>query len=137
MSFYPDDLPDEPHIARAREFLRQKQPSEAVEAIRHRLGFAPGTALDYELLGVALAQAGDNEHAITALEQAEKMNSHEATIPYDLGLVYRRAGRAHDAIAAFQRALALRPDYEGAKRALQATDPKAAMARSSAAAAGP
>src|SRR5689334_22316815 len=112
MSFYPDELPDEPHIARAREFLLQKQPDEAVAAIRHRLNFCPGTAVDYELLGVALAQAGDYEHAMSALEQAEKMNSHEATIPYDLGLVYRRAGLMEAAVAAFQRALAINPNYE-------------------------
>jgi tetratricopeptide (TPR) repeat protein len=134
MSFYADEMPDEPHIARAKECLRQKQPSEAAAAIRHRLNFCPGTALDYELLGVALAQAGDNEHAVAALEQAEKMNSHEATIPYDLGLVYRRAGRTADAVAAFKRALALKPDYEAARRAIQATDPKAGVAR---AASGP
>src|SRR5437016_10744573 len=102
MSFYQDELPEDPHITQARNFLRQKQPSEAAAAIRHHLAYAHGSALDYELLGVALAQAGDNEHAMAALEQAEKMNSHDATIPYDLGLVYRRAGMAEAAVAAFR-----------------------------------
>ena len=137
MSFYQDERPEDPHITQARDFLRQKQPGEAAAAIRHHLAYAHGSSLDYELLGVALAQAGEYEHAMSALEQAEKMNSHEASIPYDLGLVYRKAGMVEAAVEAFQRALALKPDYEAARRALQATDPKAAGARAPAILAGP
>jgi len=120
MSLNPEEPMEEPHVRQARELLQQKQPAEAAVAIRRHLNYAHGTSLDYLLLGVALAQSGDDEHAMAALEQAEKMDTHDATIPYNLGLVYRKEGRSEDAAAAFERALALRPGYDAARRALGA-----------------
>jgi hypothetical protein len=110
---------EEPHIRQARELLQQKRPQEAIQVIRRHLSFAPATSVDYLLLGVALAESGEGLQATGILEQAEQMNPREATIPYKLGLLYRQAGRAQEAVAAFERALAVRPDYEAARQALE------------------
>src|SRR5205807_1292448 len=77
-------------------------------------------AVDYALLGVALAETGDVEHAISALDQAAKMNPSDAAVAYNLGLLYRKAGRDPEAATCLQHALSLRPDYDAARRALEA-----------------
>jgi tetratricopeptide (TPR) repeat protein len=122
MSLYPDEFAapqEEPHIRQARELLEQKQPQEAIQVIRRHLSFAPATSTDYEFLAVALAQSGERQPAIEAMEQASKMDSHDAAIAYNLGLLYRQAGREQDAVTAFERAVGLRPDYAAAREALE------------------
>src|SRR5437763_1916500 len=102
--------PEEHHeeetlVQKARELLAQKRPQEAAEAIQHYLTYAPPAATDYELLGVALAMAGELPKAIASLEQASAMATRNPEITYNLGLVYRKAGRAEDAAVAFGRAV--------------------------------
>src|SRR5438046_1392723 len=115
-----DPSPEDSHIQQARALLRQKQPAEAVAAIRRRLAHAPGTAVEYSLLGVALAELGDVEHALSALNQAAKMNPNDAAIAYNLGLLYRKSGQVAAAATCFEHALSMRPDYDAARRALEA-----------------
>src|SRR5207245_2667371 len=111
MLLNPDDRHEEDTLIRkARELLAQKRPQEAVETIQHHLTYAPPAATDYELLGVALAMAGDLPRATASLEQASSMGAQNPEIAYNLGLVYRKAGRAHEAIGAFERAVSLKPD---------------------------
>ena len=76
----PGTPSDDAHLQQARALLQQKQPAEAVAVIRRHLAYAPGTAVDYALLGVALAEVGDVEHAISALDQAAKMNPGDAAV---------------------------------------------------------
>src|SRR5262245_6537978 len=128
MLLNPHDQPREDVLIRkSRELLAQKRPQEAVEAIQHHLSYAPPAATDYELLGIALAMVGDLAKAVSALEQAAAMASGNPEIAYNLGLVYRKAGRAQEAMGAFGRAVALKPDYEAAKRALDQLQKEAAQ----------
>ena len=115
----PGTPQEDSHIQQARALLRQRQPAEAVAVIRRRLAYAPGTAVEYSILGVALAESGDIEHALSALNQAAKMNPGDAAIAYNLGLLYRKAGQNAEAATCFEHALKLRPDYDAARRALE------------------
>jgi hypothetical protein len=115
-----------PHLTRARELLRAKQPGEAAAVIRRYLASAAGTAADYLFLGIAYAEAGDAWQAIAALEQAAQIDPGDATIAYNLGLLYRKAGRRVDAATCFEQALALRPDYAAARKALEEVRPPGA-----------
>src|SRR5205807_4301708 len=72
------------------------------------------------LLGVALAQAGENAAAIETLERCVALEPGNAAAHFNLGQLYRQAGRRDKALAEFEQALALRPDYPAAARAARA-----------------
>ena len=138
MLLNPETEPEEaPMLLQARELLTQGKAAEAAAAVRHYLYYTPGGAADYELLGVALARAGEVAPAVTALEQAQGLDKNNATVAYNLGHAYRMAGRWPDAIAAYERAVTLRPDYDAAKRALEAARQQAQNAPAPAAHAHP
>src|SRR5262249_36309428 len=52
-------------------------------------------------------------------EQAAQMDPRDPIIAYNLGLLYRQAGRGQEAISALERAVTLRPDYEPARKVLE------------------
>jgi tetratricopeptide (TPR) repeat protein len=129
MLLNPDDEQEEaPLLQQARQLLAERKAAEAAQMMKRYLYYSPGAASDYELLGVSLAMAGDGPPAIAALEQAQGLDRNSPTIAYNLGHVYRQAGRFPEAITAFERAIKLRPDYDAAKRALQATVQQAQQA---------
>src|SRR5262245_29148851 len=101
----------------ARGLLQQDRAAEAARVMRGYLSRHEGTASDLVQLGVALAQWGEGLAAIPPLEQAVAMEPNNAAAHFNLGQVYRQGGRQREALAAFERALQLRPDYPAAARA--------------------
>lgn len=61
--------------------------------------------------GVDLAKSGQYIEAIEALKQAIRLQSNFPSAYYNLGCVYAGLVRSEEAIAAFQQALRLKPDY--------------------------
>ena len=62
--------------------------------------------------------AGDTGLALQYLTMAEKMKPDDPVIQYDFGLAYGTRGLPDEALARFERALALKPDYAEAANAL-------------------
>src|SRR5262245_60278051 len=103
--------------AEARALLGQKRPAEAARLLEQYLTDHEGTAAERMLLGVALAQSGEWLMAVQHLEEAVAMEPGNAAAHHNLGLVYREGKRDREALAAFERALKLRPNYPAAARA--------------------
>jgi len=68
-------------------------------------------------LGLALAEAGRHEEALEALRLAAELDPEHAGLHYRMGLAYEATGRAGEARAAFERAIAL----AGAAKASEVT----------------
>lgn len=98
----------------ARALLRENRPADAVALVQALLAVRMGTAEDYMLLGIALAQAGDTAGAVEALEHAVVIDGGDPAAHFNLGQVYRQIGRNRDALRVFERACSLRPDYHAA-----------------------
>lgn len=98
----------------ARELLHRNQPMEAAQLLREHLAGRTGSTAEQMLLGVALAQTGEVDAAIQALEQAVRLAPEHAAAHFNLGQVYLQAERPHDALRAFDRGLELRPDHAAA-----------------------
>lgn len=71
-------------------------------------------------LGCALLGSGDTQGAIAALQRAAADSPHDYRIPYRLARAYAIAGRANDVTRAYEKAGALRGEYnKAAAEALQ------------------
>ena len=81
---------------------------------REVLAAAPASFAARHMLGVLRAQQGDIPEALDLLAAAvaQKPGAHDAQFNY--GNVLRNAGRAEEALAAFDRALERKPDYAAA-----------------------
>ena len=91
---------------------------EAAEPIYRRiLELDPDHAYALHLLGVLVHQSGQHEQAIEYLETAIRINGDEAAFHGNLGDVYCVLRRYPQAIAAYRRALALRPGIADAYNA--------------------
>ena len=109
----------EPYLDLASGLLRQRRYAELEKTVRLVLERAPGHPLALEWLGIArAAQTGDREEAIRLLEESLKRDPARAEGEFNLGLFLFGAGRVKDAIAHYQRALALRPNFAAAWRRL-------------------
>jgi tetratricopeptide (TPR) repeat protein len=62
-----------------------------------------------------LREAGDVETARAHVMRALKIAPHDAQIHFESALVHRRAGDARESIAAYERALELKPDFIAAR----------------------
>jgi tetratricopeptide (TPR) repeat protein len=98
-------------VNEVRSLLRTNRPAEAAALLRALLAVRMGTAEDYMLFGIALAQTGATSAALEALEQAVVIDPRDPVAHFNLGQVYRQAGRDRQALRAFDRACSLRPDY--------------------------
>ncbi|HJQ40154.1 MAG TPA: tetratricopeptide repeat protein, partial [Thermoanaerobaculia bacterium] len=100
----------EPYFDLAAGLLRQKRYADlekVVQPIDHPLAL--------EWLGIArTGQTGDRSHAIRLIEESLKRDPARAEGEFNLGLFLFGAGRVNDAIAHYQRALALRPNFAAA-----------------------
>jgi len=90
-------------------FLEQFHPDEAVKHFRKALEIDPGLALAQVNLAVALLNVPDAEGARKEATAAAQKLPKSPQPPYVLGLVAKSENRTEDAIAAFQRVLALDP----------------------------
>ena len=69
----------------------------------------------YQLLGTALSWGGHNPRAAEVLETSVKLNPDYWEAYYHLGYVYGGMGRLAEGIAAFEKALELRPNFPEVK----------------------
>jgi Flp pilus assembly protein TadD len=69
--------------------------------------------------GTEALDAGDAARAVRDLERAAALVPHASEIQNHLGLAYQAQGRDADALAAFERAVALDCDNEAARRNLR------------------
>ena len=72
--------------------------------------------------GTEALDRGDAAQAIAELEEAATLVPHASEIQNHLGLAYASAGRDAEALAAFQKAVALDCDNTAAKRNLRAAE---------------
>jgi tetratricopeptide (TPR) repeat protein len=90
-----------------------------IEDFRRRLEDDPDDADARYNLGLAFRVKGDDALAIVELEQARQQSPGVADIEAELAEAYRAVGRMEEARAAAQRALALDPEHERARRVAQ------------------
>ena len=102
------------HAAR----LLQSSPALAAEQASEILKAAPAHPAAMLLLGVARRADGDSTAALAALGPLAAMHPQWALAHYELALTLSALDRGAAAIAALQRAVALKPDMSDAWRAL-------------------
>jgi Flp pilus assembly protein TadD len=78
--------------------------------------------------GTRALERGDAAAAIADLERAAQLVPDASEVQNHLGLAYARAGREADALAAFQRAVALDCDNAAARQNLHAAEARHAAA---------
>jgi predicted CXXCH cytochrome family protein len=101
----------EPYFDLAAAQLRQKR-AQAVETTMNLvLGRVPDHPLALEWLGVAQAGRGDRDAAIESLRKAGKLDPIRVETQYNLGLYLAARGDRDEAAAAFEHALAGRPNF--------------------------
>ncbi len=71
-------------------------------------------------MGEKFLAAGDTAQALKCLTQAAKKRPSDPWIQYYLGLAYNHRGMQNEAVAHFNKALALKPDFSEAQNALGA-----------------
>jgi Flp pilus assembly protein TadD len=79
--------------------------------------------------GTASLERGDSEAAVAQLEEAASLLPQASEIENHLGLAYLESGRTREAVAAFDRAVALDCDNHAASENLTAAEAKLATAR--------
>jgi cytochrome c-type biogenesis protein CcmH/NrfG len=105
-------------MSEARGLLERHQSSEAAQLLRLHLQQHAGTAAEYMLLGVALAESGEGLMALETLEQAVALEPKNAVAHFNLGQAYHQFARNREALCEWERALQLRPSYPAATRAI-------------------
>lgn len=90
------------------------KPAEAIAILRELQREKPDDASVYLNLGLAYSAAGSFEQASDALAQSVRRDAGNPFAQHALGHVLLRRGLAEQALAAFNKALVLRPDFLGA-----------------------
>lgn len=120
------------YVGLAQVLLRTGHPTEAaaeLAAAQQKLG--PTFLLSY-FLGLALDRSGQPLQALTAFQEAARLNPGNSEVHLYLGKTELGLGRVSDAIAELQEALRLQPGNEQARRLLskaygRAGDPQSAV----------
>ncbi|MBI1371516.1 MAG: tetratricopeptide repeat protein [Phycisphaera sp.] len=100
--------------------MTANRPAEAAEAYAALLELAPDNADTRMRLGMALGRSGAIDKALPHLEAATRLAPDKAVHWFNLGMVYRALHRNDDAAAAFNKALAVDPKFNDARRQLDA-----------------
>ena len=74
----------------------------------------------YATLGMIAGKQGMAERALAALAAAEALDSGNEMVYFYRGNVYMTEGRYREAVAAYQKMLAIKPDVPGGRAALAA-----------------
>jgi hypothetical protein len=105
----------EPYLDLCAGLLRQRRYADLERTARLVLERMPDQPLALEWLGIArTGQSGDRKEAIRYIEQSLKRDPSRAEGEFNLGLFLAGDGRMRDAMAHYQRALALRPNFAAA-----------------------
>ncbi len=108
--------PDEPvfWVEQAHAHLALDEGDDALDCYELALAHAPGS-VDARLgLARMLRESGDLQAARRHIQEALNIAPHDAEIHFEAALVNRRAGDTNGSIAAYERALDLRPDFVAA-----------------------
>lgn len=88
---------------------------EAERLYRHLLEAAPSSFVTRHMLGVLKAQSGETAEALEWLEAALALKPDAPDALFNYGNVLKRCGHLDRALAAYDRALAVRSDYAAAQ----------------------
>jgi predicted Zn-dependent protease len=113
--------------------LMRSDPALAAREATAILASRPGHPLAALFLGMARRQSGDLPGALSILESLAQRQPGSAAAQYELGVTLGLAGRRDEALAALERAVALKPDVGEAWRLIaehrmEAGDPAGADA---------
>ncbi|HEY1803694.1 MAG TPA: tetratricopeptide repeat protein [Terracidiphilus sp.] len=97
------------HLHLGLTMQAQKQPG-ALDELQSAYHFAPRNPIVALELGKALANAGDDEHAIPVLQRAVELDPSSIPAMYQQGLALQRVNRTNEAVPLLQRAAAADPD---------------------------
>ena len=86
--------------------------AEAEQLYKKVLRAQPGHLGALNLLGILLTQAGRNDEAERTIHAALRINAKSDATHYNHGLVLKKLKRLPEALAAFDKALALNPHVE-------------------------
>lgn len=115
-----EQAPDEPvlrnNLARALHELGALD--EALAHLRVALQLRPDYAGAHQNMGNACSRAGKYEAALQHAREAVRLDSERPEAWYDLGLILLSQVSLDDSVAAFRKALALRPAYPAAATSL-------------------
>jgi tetratricopeptide (TPR) repeat protein len=105
----------EPYLDLCAGLLRQKRYADLEKTAQLVLDRSPNHPLALEWLGIArTALTGNRGEAIRLIEQSLRIDPTRAEGEFNLGLFLAGDNRPRDAIAHYQRALALRPNFAAA-----------------------
>lgn len=106
------------------EYLKLKQYSKAVEALKRAISLNPKIASAYNNLGLAYYETKNLTEAITYFKKAISLNNDEKIkmlALYNLGRSIKENGGSGDATNYFEEALKIDPSYEPAKKEFKIT----------------
>ncbi len=96
-------------LAVAAEWLRARQPAEAIAALREAASLAPTNATIQHDLGLASLEVGLVREAIAAFQRAVASNPRYADAYFRLGVALEKLGDRGSAVVAYDRATKLEP----------------------------
>src|SRR5262245_47973977 len=111
---YPDSAPDRVNLAIA--LINHNDLDGAESELRAALAKSPDDPRAHYNLGLVLKKRGKNEEAAKEMAPvaASPEGQKDATVWYQLGLLYKRLRRSDDALTAFRKAVALQPEHGSA-----------------------
>jgi Tfp pilus assembly protein PilF len=101
----------EPYFDLAAALLRQKRNADVEKTMRLVLARVPDHPLALELLGLARANQGFGDEGIELLQKAARLDPQRVETQFNVGLHLEARGDRAGAAAAYERALAGRPNF--------------------------
>jgi len=101
----------EPYLDLAAALLRERRYADLEKTAKRILTLAPDHPLATEWLGLARADQGFRDEGIALLRKAAALDRSRVETQFNLGLQLQANGDREEAIAAFERALAGRPNF--------------------------
>ncbi len=96
--------------AQGDELFKAEQYDDALEAYNKALQLKP-IASAYYHIGWIYNDRDDYDQALSALQQAVRLNPNDAESYYELGYAYRNLKRSNEALSAYRQAIQVRGDY--------------------------
>lgn len=101
----------------AVRLLQSGRADDAKTQLAEIIAAEPANADALALMGLVHAQQGDNGTAAALMERAIVLNPRHPATLFNYANVLGKLGRVREAIDAYARVLALKPDHDGARRA--------------------
>ena len=108
----------EPRFNRAQMLAALGRFAQAIPEFQQVVEDEPGHAKAHLSLGTALLQVGRKDAAFVQYGEAERLAPRDALVAFVIGRALVAEGRASEGIDELERAIALEPGYEPARRAL-------------------